>query len=92
MPRCRQGSGQVFGTGFAQKGADSVARTVNRSAKTGRFVRTSTVKRSPSTTTTERIGSGTGNRRTVNRSASTGQFVTAATAKRKAGGTIQQKV
>lgn len=69
-----------------------MARSVNRSASTGRFVSKATVARWPSKTTTERVGSGTGNGRTVNRSASTGRFVTDATVKRNPGGTIQQKV
>ncbi|MCV7117737.1 ABC transporter ATP-binding protein [Mycobacterium nebraskense] len=69
-----------------------MARSVNRSAGTGRFVSKATVARWPGKTTTERVGRGTGNNRTVNRSASTGKFVTNATAKRNPGGTIQQQV
>lgn len=75
---------------MARRGGSS--RTVSRSARTGRFVRTSTAARSPRTTTTERVGSGTGNSRSVNRSASTGRFVTAATAARHPGSTITQRV
>jgi hypothetical protein len=75
---------------MARRGGSS--RTVSRSARTGRFVRTNTAARSPRTTTTERVGSGTGNARTVNRSASTGRFVTAATAARHPGTTITQHV
>jgi hypothetical protein len=69
-----------------------MARTVNRSAGSGRFVSKATVARWPAKTTTERVGSGTSNSRTVSRSASTGRFVTDAAAKRKPGGTIQQHV
>lgn len=52
-----------------------MGRTVHRSARSGRFVSQSTVARWPGKTTTERVGSGTGNNRTVVRSASTGRFV-----------------
>lgn len=69
-----------------------MARSVNRSASSGRFVSKAAAARWPSKTTTERVGSGTGNSRTVNRSASTGRFVTPQTAKRNPGGTIQQQV
>lgn len=69
-----------------------MAKTVNRSAKTGRFVSNATVGRWPGKTTTERVGTGTGNSRTVSRSASSGRFVTPATAKRNPDGTINQKV
>lgn len=70
----------------------SMARSVNRSARTGRFVSNATVARWPSRTTTERVGSGTSNTRTVNRSAATGRFVTDATTRRNPGGTISQRV
>jgi len=66
--------------------------SVNRSAKSGRFVSNAAAARWPSKTTTERVGSGTSNSRAVTRSASTGQFVTAATGKRNPGGTITQRV
>jgi len=69
-----------------------MARSVSRSASTGRFVSKATVARWPGKTTTERVGSGTSNNRTVSRSASTGRFVTPQTAKRNPGGTIQQQV
>lgn len=69
-----------------------MARTVNRSAGSGRFVSNAAAARWPSKTTTERVGGGTGNNHTVNRSASTGRFVTDATVKRNPGGTIQQQV
>ncbi|MFN8085245.1 MAG: ABC transporter ATP-binding protein [Dermatophilaceae bacterium] len=69
-----------------------MAKSVSRSARTGRFVSSRSVRRSPGTTTTERVGPGTGNSRTVNRSASTGRFVTDATVRRNPGGTIQQQV
>lgn len=67
-------------------------RSVNRSAGSGRFVSKAAAARWPGKTTTERVGTGTGNSRTVNRSASSGQFVTKATARRNPGGTITQKV
>lgn len=69
-----------------------MAKSVNRSASSGRFVSKATVARWPGKTTTERVGSGTGNSRTVARSASSGRFVTQATAKRNPGGTIEQQV
>jgi hypothetical protein len=69
-----------------------MARTVSRSAGSGRFVGKAAAARWPGKTTTERVGRGTGNNRTVNRSASTGRFVTESTAKRNPGGTIQQSV
>ena len=69
-----------------------MGRSVNRSARSGRFVRARTVSRSSATTTTERVGSGTGNSRTVYRSASTGRFVTPATATRHPNTTIEQAV
>lgn len=69
-----------------------MARTVNRSAGTGRFVSRAAAARWPGKTTTERVGGGTGNDRTVNRSASTGRFVTENAARRDPGGTIQQRV
>lgn len=70
----------------------SMAKSVSRSAKTGRFVSKSTVARWPGKTTTERVGSGTGNSRSVSRSASSGRFVTSSAAKRNPGGTINQQV
>ena len=68
------------------------SRSVNRSAGSGRFVSKAAAARWPGKTTTERVGSGTGNSRSVNRSASSGRFVTDATARRNPGGTITQKV
>lgn len=67
-------------------------KSVNRSAGSGRFVTAKHAEASPKTTTTERVGSGTGNSKTVNRSAGSGRFVTAQTAKRNPGGTVTQKV
>ncbi len=69
-----------------------MAKSVNRSARAGRFVTAKAARRSPGTTTTERVGSGTGNRRSVNRSARTGRFVTDTTVRRNPAGTIQQMV
>lgn len=42
-----------------------MARSVNRSASTGRFVSRAAAARWPGKTTTERVGSGTGNSHTV---------------------------
>lgn len=69
-----------------------MGKSVNRSARTGRFVSNAAAARRPGKTTTERVGAGTGNSRSVNRSASTGRFVTNATLRRNPGGTITQKV
>lgn len=69
-----------------------MAKSVNRSASTGRFVSRATAARWPGKTTTERVGSGTSNSRSVTRSASTGRFVTKATGRRNPGGTINQQV
>ena len=69
-----------------------MARSVNRSAGSGRFVSNAAAARWPGKTTTERVGGGTGNSRSVNRSASTGRFVTDATVRRNPGGTITQQV
>lgn len=67
-------------------------RTVSRSAISGRFVTKSHAKRSPKTTTTERVGAGTRNSRTVTRSAISGRFVTDRWGKENPGGTIRQRV
>jgi hypothetical protein len=49
---------------------------VNRSTRSGRFVKESTAERSPDTTVTEHVGGETrDDEREVNRSASTGRFV-----------------
>lgn len=69
-----------------------MARNVNRSASSGRFVKASTVRRNPSGTTTENVGRGTSNKTAVNRSAATGRFVTEATTKRHPNKTITQRV
>lgn len=69
-----------------------MARSVSRSAKTGRFVTPARAKASPKTTTTERVGRGTSNSKTVTRSASSGRFVTTQAGKRNPGGTITQQV
>ena len=69
-----------------------MARTVSRSASSGRFVKASTARRSPRTTTTETVGRGTSNKTTVNRSAITGRFVKESTAQRHPDTTITQQV
>ncbi len=68
------------------------SRSVTRSARTGRFVTKSHAKRSPRTTTTERVGPGTSNSRQVTRSASSGRFVTTRWGDQNPGGTVRQKV
>lgn len=66
---------------------------VNRSAKSGRFVKESTAERQPRTTTTEHVGGDSGDgEREVNRSASTGKFVTKTTAELHPGTTETQHV
>lgn len=67
-------------------------KTVNRSAKTGKFVSKATVARWPGKTITEQVGSGTSNTRSVYRSAKTGQFVTAEKGKTDPSGTVRQRV
>lgn len=69
-----------------------MARTVSRSAKTGRFVKASTVRRSPRTTSTEIVGPGTSNNKAVNRSTITGRFVKESTTQRHPSTTIRQEV
>lgn len=69
-----------------------MARSVGRSASSGRFVKASTVKRNPGGTTTENVGRGTPSKTSVNRSAASGRFVTEATARRHPDKTITQKV
>ncbi|MFC5932243.1 ABC transporter ATP-binding protein [Cryobacterium melibiosiphilum] len=69
-----------------------MGQSVNRSAKSGKFVSNAAAARWPSKTTTERVGNGTGNARSVNRSASTGQFVNDRAAKNNPDGTITQRV
>lgn len=69
-----------------------MARTVNRSASSGRFVSKAAASRWPGKTTTERVGSGTSNSRSVTRSASTGRFVPASRGKSDPSGTITQRV
>ncbi len=69
-----------------------MARSIHRSAGSGRFVSKAAVARWPGKTTTEQVGSGTGNSRTVHRSASSGRFVTKGRADGDPGGTIAQRV
>jgi hypothetical protein len=69
-----------------------MARTVNRSGKSGRFVTKGTARRSPGNTSTERVGRGTSNKTAVNKSLVTGRFVKASTAQRHPDTTITQKV
>lgn len=54
-------------------------REVNRSARSGRFVKESTAERDPKHTSTEHVGGDKGDHE-VNRSTSTGRFVTKTTA------------
>lgn len=69
-----------------------MARIASRSAQTGRFVKASTARRNPRTTSTERIGQGTSNKTTVYRSTITGKFVKQSTVKRHPNTTISQRV
>lgn len=69
-----------------------MARRVNRSASSGRFVSKATASRNPKTTTTEKVGKGTSNKTTVNRSAATRRFVKNSTAARHPNTTISQRV
>ncbi|GAB3608338.1 hypothetical protein GCM10027414_04630 [Humibacter ginsengiterrae] len=69
-----------------------MARSVNRSASTGRFVNNAAAARWPGKTTTERVGSGTSNSRIVYRDASSGEFITQAQAAANPSGTISQRV
>mgnify|MGYP001021478645 CR=1 FL=1 len=69
-----------------------MARSVSRSARSGRFVKASAARRSPRTTTTEKVGRGTSNKTTVHRSAISGRFVKASTAQRHPSTTITQQV
>lgn len=74
-----------------KSGSTTRPKTVVRSAKTGRFVKASTAKRSPSTTIVEQVEVKTGAVE-VARSASTGRFVKKDTARRHPTKTTIQKV
>ena len=66
---------------------------VNRSARSGRFVKESTAERDPGHTTTEHVGGdSSGGDHTVNRSAKTGKFVTDTTAELHSSTTETQHV
>ncbi|MBM2616547.1 hypothetical protein JIG36_13365 [Actinoplanes sp. LDG1-06] len=66
---------------------------VHRSAKTGKFVKESTVERNPESTTTEHVGGDDSDKdRTVNRSTSTGKFVRDTTAELHPSTTESQQV
>ena len=66
---------------------------VNRSARSGRFVKESTTEREPRNTTTEHVGGDkSGGDHEVHRSASTGRFVTETTAELHPATTETQKV
>lgn len=69
-----------------------MARKVNRSAISGRFISNSAAARWPGKSTTERVGPGTGNSRAVTRSAVTGQFVPHGRGGSNPNGTIRQRV
>lgn len=64
-----------------------MARSVNRSSRTGRFVSSGSVRRSPRTTVRQTVG-GKKSGGTVHQSAITGRFVSSATAKRHPDTTI----
>ncbi|MBL7257717.1 hypothetical protein JKJ07_25770 [Actinoplanes sp. LDG1-01] len=53
---------------------------INRSAKSGRFVKESTTERNPRETTTEHVGGDKDGDREVHRSTTTGKFVKETTA------------
>lgn len=63
-----------------------MARSVSRSAKTGRFVRSSTAARHPKTTVTQTLGG----KAKGYRSAISGKFVKKATAQRHPDTTVQE--
>ncbi|SNY30312.1 hypothetical protein [Paractinoplanes atraurantiacus] len=66
---------------------------VNRSTKSGKFVKESTAERSPDTTTTEHVGGDQHDGdREVHRSAKTGRFVTETTAELHSSTTETQRV
>lgn len=69
-----------------------MARRVNRSSITGRFISNAAAARWPGRSTTERVGPGTSNSRTVHRSSTTGRFIQKSSAKRNPGGTIRQQI
>ncbi|WP_436535045.1 hypothetical protein [Actinoplanes sp. HUAS TT8] len=64
---------------------------MNRSARSGRFVKESTTKREPKSTTTEHVGKDRGDRE-VHRSTSTGRFVKKTTAELHSSTTETQRV
>ncbi|MCO8271780.1 hypothetical protein M1L60_14375 [Actinoplanes sp. TRM 88003] len=55
-------------------------RDVNRSTRSGKFVKESTAERDPEHTTTEHVDGSSDGDREVHRSAKTGKFVTETTA------------
>ncbi|MFC7532061.1 hypothetical protein [Actinoplanes sp. GCM10030250] len=66
---------------------------VNRSARSGRFVKESTAERDPSGTVTEHVGGDKrDDKQDVHRSASTGRFVTGTTAELHSSSTETQRV
>jgi hypothetical protein len=66
---------------------------VNRSARTGKFVKESTTERDPKSTTTEHVGGDkSGGEHEVHRSTSTGKFVTETTTELHPATTETQKV
>lgn len=68
-----------------------MTRSVNRSSRTGRFVSSGTVSRSPRTTVTQTVG-GRKSGGQVRQSAITGRFVSGATAQRHPDTTITRKI
>lgn len=66
---------------------------VNRSTRSGRFVKESTAERDPEHTVTENVGGDeNGGDREVNRSAKSGRFVTDTTAELHSSTTERQQV
>ncbi|WP_229830214.1 hypothetical protein [Actinoplanes ianthinogenes] len=64
---------------------------MNRSARSGRFVKQTTAEREPRTTATEHVGAGSGDH-VVHRSTSTGRFVRSTTAELHPATTETQRV
>ncbi|SDT80080.1 hypothetical protein [Actinoplanes derwentensis] len=66
-------------------------RDVNRSTRSGKFVKESTAERDPQHTTTEHVDGSAGDRE-VHRSAGTGRFVTETTSELHESTTATQKL
>jgi hypothetical protein len=69
----------------------AAAKAASKSSRSGRFVTKVHAARSPRTTTTERVGSGTANNRTVTRSGTTGRFVTTSPGDQNPAGAVTSR-